>query len=104
MKIELHNKILEDQLIEIAQSENMTLELFISEVLREIVEERSTNPIQVDNTISGIKKEAQRLSDGINIRLKMFEDKYEVNASLVEVTEAQAYQTIPQRYRVKVIL
>lgn len=104
MKIELHNKVLEEQLTEIAQSENMTLELFISEVLREIAEERYHNPIQVDSTISGIRKEAQRLSDAINIRLKMFEDRYEVSATLVESMEGSICQIIPQRYKIKVVI
>lgn len=102
MKIELQNKNLETKLTEIAQSKYITPELLISEILREYVGD--TTGFEIDNTIGGIRKEAKRLSDEINVKLKLFEDIYEVRASLVEVTETQACQSIPQRYKIKVVL
>lgn len=102
MKIELQNKNLETKLTEIAQSKYTTPELLISEILREYVED--TTGFEIDNTVTGIRKEVKRLSDEINVKLKLFEDRYEVGASLVEVAETQACQIIPQRYRIKVVL
>ena len=102
MKIEINNKQLEKQLEEIAQNKYITVELLISEILKEYVED--TSGFEIDNSVIGVRKQANILANEINTKLHMFQNRYEVSVSLSEVTESQACTIIPQRYRVRIIL
>ena len=101
MKIEINNKQLEKQLEEIAQNKYITVELLISEILKEYVED--TSGFEIDNSVEGVRQEADKICKEIDTKLKLFENRFDVKAS-IELNTYPLGQITPQRYNIKVVL
>ena len=93
MKIEIDNKQLEEDLGYLAYSDNMTLEMCISHILKEYVKNNSREDYtKFDSRVSTVKKEADKLADDISIRLTIFEQRFGVNVKLIDDRNSYSFQ------------
>ena len=102
MKIEIDNKQLEEDLGYLAYSDNMTLEMCISHILKEYVKNNSREDyIKFDSSVSIVKKEADKLAREISTRLTLFEQRFGVN---IKLTDELVGYVASDRCQIKVTL
>ena len=103
MKIEILNKQLEEDLDHLASVEFLPTDMFVAKILKEYVQSKgSVDVSNFNQSLSHIKKEADKIITEFNIKLFNFEQRYDVETSISENNIIMLGK--PDKYKLRIIV